>query len=382
MEQKLKGGKTLSLPLGYYASNPEYEKNLPWAEILQLLQSPEWLSNLRKKSTVTNTTHLEYMEEMNKLGMIIMEMLAHGLGLADDFFSKNFEEKEATIFRISRYPPCPLPEKIVGIGIHSNPQTLTILCQDQVGGLQVLRDDKQWIRVRPLPNSFVINIGDTLEGTEKIPLSQNAPFFANSDPEMPAVPVPAAQVHNWLLENIAAALTRITERASAKENGPTSAPDQDVPMADVSASSVKSSPSPRGPSSIEGISKSSYVRLPNDIKGSSVKHSLELFLDPRVYRKQPLYFLGGLDKRKVKECYTQGSGEQGEAEVVNGIFSESNSHKSEASKAYKIRSFRKILEKDDNPNLDNYFYWFHTAFHAFHDNSAFDIVATAAMIEE
>ncbi|PHT37066.1 hypothetical protein CQW23_24766 [Capsicum baccatum] len=116
---------------------------------------------------------------------------------------------------------------------------------------------------------FLIYFGE--KGSEKIPLSQNAPFFANSDPEMPAVPVPAAQVHDWLLENIAAALTRITERASAKENGPTSAPDQDVPMADVSASSVKSSPSPRGPSSIEGISKSSYVRLPNDIKGSSVK---------------------------------------------------------------------------------------------------------------
>ncbi|XP_055807394.1 uncharacterized protein LOC129876098 [Solanum dulcamara] len=116
---------------------------------------------------------------------------------------------------------------------------------------------------------FLIYFGE--KGSERIPLSQNAPFFANSDPEMPAVPVPAAQVHDWLLENIASALTRITERASAKENGPTSASDQDVPMADVSASSVKSSPGPRGPSSIEGISKSSYVRLPNDIKGSSVK---------------------------------------------------------------------------------------------------------------
>ncbi|WMV43521.1 hypothetical protein MTR67_036906 [Solanum verrucosum] len=125
MEQKLRGGKTSSLPLG--------------------------------------NTMIEYMEEMDKLGMIIMEMLAHGLGLADDFFSKNFEEKEVTIFRISRYPPCPLPEKIVGIGIHSDSQALTILYQDQVGGIQVLKDDKQWIGVRPLPNSFVINIADTLE---------------------------------------------------------------------------------------------------------------------------------------------------------------------------------------------------------------------------
>ncbi|XP_009597700.1 gibberellin 20 oxidase 1-like [Nicotiana tabacum] len=168
MEQKLQGGRTSSLPLGYYASNPEYEQNLPWAEILQLLQSPEMVVQFAKKVYGDqyhpfSNAMIEYMKEMDKLGMIIMEMLAHGLGLADDFFSKNFEEKEATIFRISKYPLCPLPEKIVGIGIHSDPQTLTILYQDHVGGLQILKDDKQWIGVRPLPNSFVINIGDTLE---------------------------------------------------------------------------------------------------------------------------------------------------------------------------------------------------------------------------
>ncbi|CAB4279452.1 unnamed protein product [Prunus armeniaca] len=41
MEQKLKGVRSASLPLGYCATNPDYGKNLPWAEILQLLQSPQ-----------------------------------------------------------------------------------------------------------------------------------------------------------------------------------------------------------------------------------------------------------------------------------------------------------------------------------------------------
>lgn len=49
MEKKLKGGKTSSLPLGYYASNPEYGENLPWAEVLQLLQSPEMVVEFAKK---------------------------------------------------------------------------------------------------------------------------------------------------------------------------------------------------------------------------------------------------------------------------------------------------------------------------------------------
>lgn len=41
MEQKMKGAPTGRLPLGYSASNIDYRNNLPWAEILQLLQSPE-----------------------------------------------------------------------------------------------------------------------------------------------------------------------------------------------------------------------------------------------------------------------------------------------------------------------------------------------------
>ncbi|GLT91112.1 hypothetical protein SLE2022_090190 [Rubroshorea leprosula] len=96
--------------------------------------------------------------------MRIFEMLAHGLGLPDDFFRKNFEEKEATIFRANRCLPCPLPEKCLGLGSHSDPHTLTILLQDDdVGGLQILRDDNQWVGIRPVPNSFIVNIGDTLE---------------------------------------------------------------------------------------------------------------------------------------------------------------------------------------------------------------------------
>ncbi|KAL7165006.1 hypothetical protein ACSBR2_040819 [Camellia fascicularis] len=106
---------------------------------------------------------VEYMEALDKLGMTIMEMLANGLGLQSDFFTKNFEEKDSTMIRINKYPPCPLPEKCLGVGSHTDPHTLTILLADNVGGLQVLKDDNQWVGIRPIPNSFVINIGDTLE---------------------------------------------------------------------------------------------------------------------------------------------------------------------------------------------------------------------------
>lgn len=42
---------------------------------------------------------IEYMHELDKLGMRIFEMLAHGLGLEDNFFTKSFDKKEATMIR-------------------------------------------------------------------------------------------------------------------------------------------------------------------------------------------------------------------------------------------------------------------------------------------
>ncbi|KAH6794644.1 Tubulin binding cofactor C domain-containing protein [Perilla frutescens var. hirtella] len=115
---------------------------------------------------------------------------------------------------------------------------------------------------------FLLYFGE--KGSAKIPLSQSTPFFANSDPDMPAAPVPASQVLDWLLQSISSTQEHISDRVSPKENGPSSS-DQDVQMADVGTNSLKPSSSPRGPSFIEGVSKSSCVKHASDLKGTSVK---------------------------------------------------------------------------------------------------------------
>ncbi|KAL0772517.1 hypothetical protein Bca101_037668 [Brassica carinata] len=84
---------------------------------------------------------------------------------------------------------------------------------------------------------FLVQFGD--KGSDISPLSQATPFFANSDPDMPAVPVPVSQVHDWLLQNIASALESITERISGKENGPSNTSDQDDAMSDACATPNK-----------------------------------------------------------------------------------------------------------------------------------------------
>ncbi|MCL7032353.1 hypothetical protein MKW94_030092, partial [Papaver nudicaule] len=121
MVKKIKGGRLNSLPLGYSATNPGYGKNLPWAEIIQLLQSPQQVVGFATKVygdqhhhqfSMCNNALLSYMVELDKLGMLIFEMLADGLGLPSDFFRKKIKEiKEATMIRVNRYSKCPLPEK-------------------------------------------------------------------------------------------------------------------------------------------------------------------------------------------------------------------------------------------------------------------------------
>ncbi|KAG6431529.1 hypothetical protein SASPL_109608 [Salvia splendens] len=170
MEQKLKGARTGSLPLGYSASNVDYGGNLPWAEILQLLQSPQQVVEFATRVYGDHSHHhfsdamINYMNAMEELGVRVLAMLANGLGLDNNFFTRHFlSERESTMIRINRYPPCPLPNRCLGLGSHSDPHTLTILLQDEVGGLQVCDDRNRWFGIRPLPNSFVVNIGDTLE---------------------------------------------------------------------------------------------------------------------------------------------------------------------------------------------------------------------------
>lgn len=79
------------------------------------------------------------------------------------------ESKETLLMGSKRinmnyYPKCPNPELTVGGGRHSDVSTLTILLQDEIGGLYVRdMDTMKWIYVPPISGSLVINVGDALQ---------------------------------------------------------------------------------------------------------------------------------------------------------------------------------------------------------------------------
>ncbi|XP_057505870.1 1-aminocyclopropane-1-carboxylate oxidase homolog 4-like [Actinidia eriantha] len=60
------------------------------------------------------------------------------------------------------YPRCPEPELTLGLNPHTDPGVLTVLLENQAPGLQV-RHGGEWVDVRPVPGSLIINIGDALQ---------------------------------------------------------------------------------------------------------------------------------------------------------------------------------------------------------------------------
>lgn len=96
---------------------------------------------------------------MSTLSLGIMELLGISLGVGPKYFREFFEGHDS-IMRLNSYPICQKPDLTLGTGPHCDPTSLTILHQDQVGGLQVFVDDK-WHFISPNPDAFVVNIGDT-----------------------------------------------------------------------------------------------------------------------------------------------------------------------------------------------------------------------------
>ena len=107
---------------------------------------------------------LQYMAAMAVLGHALMRGIALSLDLDESYFAERYTGDPLILFRIFNYPASTTRAAATGWGVgeHTDYGLLTILMQDESGGLQV-KSQSRWIEARPIPGSFVCNIGDMLD---------------------------------------------------------------------------------------------------------------------------------------------------------------------------------------------------------------------------
>lgn len=117
-----------------------------------------------------------YAEETKHLFLAVTEAILESLGIMEANQEEKTDEKDknddimkelengSQMLVANFYPPCPEPDLTLGMHPHSDYGFLTLLLQDEVEGLQIQFQGK-WVTVQPIPNAFVVNIGDHLEVT-------------------------------------------------------------------------------------------------------------------------------------------------------------------------------------------------------------------------
>ncbi|KAI3911024.1 hypothetical protein MKW98_015681 [Papaver atlanticum] len=134
-----------------------------WRDYLRLYCYPleDFISEWPTNPPSFRTDVAEYCSSVRGLAIKLLEAISESLGLDKNYICKSFNKHGQHIV-LNHYPPCPEPELTFGLSGHTDPNAISILLQDNVPGLQVLREGN-WINVNPVPNTFIVNIGDQLQ---------------------------------------------------------------------------------------------------------------------------------------------------------------------------------------------------------------------------
>lgn len=120
-------------------------------------QWPDWLPEFRAEV-------MAYFTAVMALGDRLFRAFAIALDLPEEFFVER-SRKPTSQLRLLHYPAndMPMNNDHLGIGAHSDFECFTIL-HHQAPGLQVMNAADEWVEAPPIPGTFIVNIGDLLEG--------------------------------------------------------------------------------------------------------------------------------------------------------------------------------------------------------------------------
>jgi len=116
-------------------------------------------------------TMCAYRDACTNLGLSLLQAFCVGIDLPPDHMREDFAENHTGFIRLNYYPvKDPMatsdikhqPEADLGVHHHTDAGALTVLMQDDIGGLQVFKDG-YWHNIPPVPGAFVVNTGDMMQ---------------------------------------------------------------------------------------------------------------------------------------------------------------------------------------------------------------------------
>ncbi|CAM8998582.1 unnamed protein product [Rhodiola kirilowii] len=144
----------------------------PFFESLRV-SGPDFFASVKSSILVLDPTNTEFSEvikeygsKMSELSQKIIKSLLMSLG---SDFEKIFYESEFSschgYLRINNYSPCEKPddEPLEGLGMHTDMSCITIVYQDELGGLQVRSKEGKWLDINPCEGTLVVNVGDLMQ---------------------------------------------------------------------------------------------------------------------------------------------------------------------------------------------------------------------------
>lgn len=138
-----------------YAPIPESEipEDTPWLRLQGYNQWPEKVPQLKP-------TLLALQDAQTALAKSLLGAFALALGQSEDAFAHTVSHKPSVLSKAIHYPG--IEESIQGVGPHKDAGYLTFVQQGEIAGLEVLKGD-EWVLAEPIPDTFVVNIGELLE---------------------------------------------------------------------------------------------------------------------------------------------------------------------------------------------------------------------------
>ncbi|KAK6162060.1 hypothetical protein DH2020_001901 [Rehmannia glutinosa] len=144
--------------------NPLAEKVLEWKNNLVHFVGQENNEHFKLWPPVSREQVLEYMNWLKPIIRKLLEALLNGINVKPIDEVKESALMGSSAVTLLYSPKCPNPDLAAGAGPHSDISSITILLQDDVGGLYIrMSEGDKWIHVTPIKGSLVVNIGDVLQ---------------------------------------------------------------------------------------------------------------------------------------------------------------------------------------------------------------------------